>query len=245
MLPNEAAYRVLILAEAQTMTPQAQNALLKILEEPPAHVIFILTCENRSQLLETVRSRCVCLTLQPVAWDEAAPVLHSRLPQVPPQELQRAHSLFGGCIGQVISGITDGTLQQVLELTPAIGEAIVDPQGLTLLRLTARLEKERALTDGVLAGLILLLRDALAARSGSPTRLSTAPETALLLAGRLNGAACGAAGDRGEPAAGCAAQHEQHAFPDPHERLSAAGGGLLTERLEHNHGYDRRYPFPE
>lgn len=74
MLPNEAAYRVLILAEAQTMTPQAQNALLKILEEPPAHVIFILTCENRSQLLETVRSRCVCLTLQPVAWDEAAPV---------------------------------------------------------------------------------------------------------------------------------------------------------------------------
>lgn len=188
VLPNEAAYRVLILAEAQTMTPQAQNALLKILEEPPAHVIFILTCENRSQLLETVRSRCVCLTLQPVAWDEAAPVLHSRLPQVPPQELQRAHSLFGGCIGQVISGITDGTLQQVLELTPAIGEAIVDPQELTLLRLTARLEKERALTDGVLAGLILLLRDALAARSGSPTRLSTAPETALLLAGRLNGA---------------------------------------------------------
>ena len=186
--PNEGRRKIYVIPRGQDMNESAQNALLKILEEPPAHVIFILTCENRSQLLETVRSRCVCLTLQPVAWDEAAPVLHSRLPQEPPQELQRAHSLFGGCIGQVISGITDGTLQQVLELTPAIGEAIVDPQELTLLRLTARLEKERALTDGVLAGLILLLRDALAARSGSPTRLSTAPETALLLAGRLNGA---------------------------------------------------------
>lgn len=47
VLPNEAAYRVLILSEAQNMTEQAQNALLKILEEPPRHVIFLLTCENR------------------------------------------------------------------------------------------------------------------------------------------------------------------------------------------------------
>ena len=38
LLPNESAYRVMILAEAQAMTPQAQNALLKILEEPPAHL---------------------------------------------------------------------------------------------------------------------------------------------------------------------------------------------------------------
>ena len=63
LLPNESAYRVMILAEAQTMTPQAQNALLKILEEPPAHLLFILTCDTRTSLLETIRSRCVCLTL--------------------------------------------------------------------------------------------------------------------------------------------------------------------------------------
>jgi DNA polymerase-3 subunit delta' len=71
VLPNESAYRVMLLAGAQSMTPQAQNALLKILEEPPRHVLFILTCENRTQLLETIRSRCVCVTLGAVDWDEA------------------------------------------------------------------------------------------------------------------------------------------------------------------------------
>ena len=43
------------------MTEQAQNALLKILEEPPASALFLLTCENRGQLLETIRSRVVTL----------------------------------------------------------------------------------------------------------------------------------------------------------------------------------------
>ena len=61
ILPNEAPRRVFLLAEAQNMTEQAQNALLKILEEPPASALFLLTCENRGQLLETIRSRCVLL----------------------------------------------------------------------------------------------------------------------------------------------------------------------------------------
>lgn len=55
--PNEAENKVFILENAQNMTAQAQNALLKIIEEPPANVVFILTCENKSALLETVLSR--------------------------------------------------------------------------------------------------------------------------------------------------------------------------------------------
>ena len=124
LLPNESAYRVMILAEAQAMTPQAQNALLKILEEPPAHLLFILTCDSRTALLETIRSRCVCLTLAPTTWEEAEPVLTARLPKESTDELRRAHGLFGGCIGQVIDGVGDGTFRQVLDLTPRIASAI-------------------------------------------------------------------------------------------------------------------------
>ena len=188
VMPNEAPFRVLILADAQTMTPQAQNALLKILEEPPMHVLFILTCENRAQLLETVRSRCVCMTLRPVEWEEALPLLHRRLPQVPEEELRKAHALFGGVIGQTVAGVTDGTLRQVLELTPLMAAAVIAPQEVTLLRLTAALEKDKVLTAGVLAGLQLVFRDALAIRCGSAIRLSTAPAEAQMLAGRLSGA---------------------------------------------------------
>ena len=188
LLPNESAYRVVILAEAQTMTPQAQNALLKILEEPPAHLLFILTCDKRTSLLETIRSRCVCLTLAPVDWEQAAPVLTARLPRVPEEELRRAHSLFGGSIGQVIEGVGDGTFRQVLDLVPRLAAAVVAPTELELLRLTAPLEKEKQLTAGVLAGLMLVFRDALVHKYGGDTALSTAPDAARQLATRLTGA---------------------------------------------------------
>lgn len=58
--PNESRHKVFILKNAQTMTVQAQNAILKLLEEPPKNVIFILTCKNKQELLPTVISRCVC-----------------------------------------------------------------------------------------------------------------------------------------------------------------------------------------
>ena len=63
--PNEAARKVYCLFEAQTMSEQAQNALLKILEEPPEGILFILTCPSASALLPTIRSRSLILTLEP------------------------------------------------------------------------------------------------------------------------------------------------------------------------------------
>ena len=61
ILPNEAEKKVYILRDAGTMNAAAQNALLKLLEEPPAFDAFILVADNAGQLLETVRSRCVTL----------------------------------------------------------------------------------------------------------------------------------------------------------------------------------------
>ena len=61
--PNEAPCRVFILQNAQNLSPQAQNALLKVLEEPPASVQFLLTCGRASSLLATVRSRSQIYTL--------------------------------------------------------------------------------------------------------------------------------------------------------------------------------------
>ena len=58
VLPNEAAGKVYILPEADLMNVSAQNAFLKLLEEPPPGVYFLLCVQNREALLETVRSRC-------------------------------------------------------------------------------------------------------------------------------------------------------------------------------------------
>ncbi len=61
VLPNEAEHKVYIIRDADTMNAAAQNALLKILEEPPRFVSFILVAASAIPLLETVRSRCVTL----------------------------------------------------------------------------------------------------------------------------------------------------------------------------------------
>lgn len=61
VLPNEASKKVYIIRDAGTMNTAAQNALLKVLEEPPYFVAFILVAESAGTLLETVRSRCVML----------------------------------------------------------------------------------------------------------------------------------------------------------------------------------------
>ncbi len=185
LMPNESAYRVMILAEAQGMRHEAQNALLKILEEPPAHVLFILTCDKRTSLLETIRSRCLCLSLAPVTWEEAAPILRRELPHVAEDELQQAHSLFGGSIGQVIAGVGEGTFRQVLDLVPRMAQAVVAPTEVELLQLIGALEKDKPLIVGVLAGLSLVFRDALVLKYGAATTLSTAPEAAKLLSSRL------------------------------------------------------------
>ena len=58
VLPNEAARKVYIIDRAETMNPAAQNAALKLLEEPPAGAVFLLCTTNAMQLLPTVRSRC-------------------------------------------------------------------------------------------------------------------------------------------------------------------------------------------
>lgn len=57
IIPNEASRKVYILKSADKMNVQAQNALLKLIEEPPSYARFILECESSSAMLETILSR--------------------------------------------------------------------------------------------------------------------------------------------------------------------------------------------
>ena len=64
--PYSSRYKVYIINEAEKMTPQAQNAILKTLEEPPEYVVILLLVSNVNTLLPTVLSRCVLLNMKPV-----------------------------------------------------------------------------------------------------------------------------------------------------------------------------------
>lgn len=64
--PYSSRYKVYIINEAEKMTPQAQNAILKTLEEPPEYAVILLLVANVNTLLPTILSRCVLLNMKPV-----------------------------------------------------------------------------------------------------------------------------------------------------------------------------------
>ncbi len=70
VIPSESERKIYIINEAERMTPAAENALLRTLEEPPAYVLFLLTTSDSSSLLPTVRSRAVTLHMQAPTRDE-------------------------------------------------------------------------------------------------------------------------------------------------------------------------------
>lgn len=65
--PYSASHKIYIIPDAEKMTPAAQNALLKTLEEPPSYAVLLLLADGTGSFLPTIMSRCVTLPLRPVA----------------------------------------------------------------------------------------------------------------------------------------------------------------------------------
>lgn len=185
VVPNEASHKVVILADADCMNVQAQNALLKILEEPPSYMLFVLTARSRAAFLPTVQSRCVCVSLFGVTEQEALPILRERLPEHTNEELLARVRLFSGCIGAVLDSASDETFSKTIACIEQVSSAIVAPLELDMLKACAALEKDKPLTDAVLSGVQLVLRDALALAAGGTQTVSVAPEIAQKLARTL------------------------------------------------------------
>jgi len=83
MKPYEARTRVVTIANAQTMNPEAGNALLKVLEEPPDRTVLILTTIQESDLLPTIVSRCPQIRFSPIPREDLETLLveQEKVPQ--------------------------------------------------------------------------------------------------------------------------------------------------------------------
>ncbi len=73
--PTESAYKIYIVEEADAMTPQAQNALLRIFEEPPRGVVIFLLCDNVQRILSTIKSRAQFIRMQRLSDETVARAL--------------------------------------------------------------------------------------------------------------------------------------------------------------------------
>jgi DNA polymerase-3 subunit delta' len=105
--PFEGRRRVVIIDDADRLLPEAQNALLKTLEEPPSASMFLLVTSRPHLLLATVRSRCPELRFGGLSTDEIADILVTRHQFDQPAALVAAASADGSVARAIESGSTD------------------------------------------------------------------------------------------------------------------------------------------
>lgn len=97
--PYSSRYKIYILNEAEKMTVQAQNALLKTLEEPPEYAVIMLLTANVNSLLPTILSRCVVLNMKPVADSLVRKYLMEQM-QIPDYKAEVCVAFARGNIGK-------------------------------------------------------------------------------------------------------------------------------------------------
>lgn len=102
LTPGEGIWRVAIVDSADALNRHAANALLKMLEEPPARVVFLLLSENPSALLATLRSRCRRLALRPVGTSEIERLLRLHRPELTSDAARTLAAIADGSPGQAI-----------------------------------------------------------------------------------------------------------------------------------------------
>lgn len=108
--PNEAEKKIYLFPRAQDMLPPAQNALLKILEEPPTYGVFLLLTDNPEKLLPTIRSRCTELKLTALPDALLRSNLQARFPEASAEDIQGAMVRSGGYLGQAVRLLEDGNV---------------------------------------------------------------------------------------------------------------------------------------
>lgn len=162
--PFEGGRHVVIIEQAEKMTPQAQNALLKTLEEPVGEVVFLLITDQPGAMLTTIISRCQRIRFSPIGMDECAAVLERR-----GIEPVRARTLAGfsqGSVGRALEidkseGYFD-VRSRVISALKALGEGRS-----AVARAASMLEDKKENTAHVLEIMEVAARDLMAVQNGT------------------------------------------------------------------------------
>ena len=159
--PNEGDHKIYLFPRAQDMGISGQNALLKVLEEPPSYGVFILLTDNPQKLLPTVRSRCTELALTALPADVARTQLTKEFPQSDDEAIQAAILRSGGFLGQAKEILEEGSdlPQQTVEFlnafskrdSYALAQVLVPMEKWKRDQLIPLLQQWTALLEGALA----------------------------------------------------------------------------------------------
>lgn len=173
--PNEADHKIYILGNADCMSASAQNALLKILEEPPSYAVFILTAKSKSLMLKTVLSRSVVISLEGVDTDKGAAYITDK----GSIDFNSARSLikaFNGNIGKALENLNDDKTARLCDVCCDMCTALIGANEYELICQCAVFQKDRQAVLFACDFLKNIFRDALL--FGKAASVSGRPDTA-------------------------------------------------------------------
>lgn len=184
--PNDSAYKIFIIYNAERMNRFAQNAMLKMIEEPPEDSFFIFTCKNAQALLPTVRSRVTALRLAPAKTEDVLSELTHRFPERAQNELARAAELCCGNVGLAIELCEDSEIIELYEDAAKAAKAACDKDRALLCLSFGKYSKKKEKALRLISLLKLVFRDVSALKAGDDTSLSGLCDVVTSISGFLS-----------------------------------------------------------
>jgi len=124
MTASEGGWRVVIIDDADTMNRNAQNALLKILEEPPKNTLIILIAHRIGALIPTIRSRTQTLTCQTLSPEIITDLLSQKGHYVDPYQGETLSALAEGSFGKALQILEEGGLEMLASILAFLSEPL-------------------------------------------------------------------------------------------------------------------------
>ncbi len=134
--------RAVLLYHVERMNEESANALLKVMEEPPEGVLFLLTADSLAGVLPTIRSRCVSFAVAPVSPEECARWCIGQ--GVDKKQARLYSELFDGHIGTVLAAARDDARREQVEKALTLAKAAAAQDSYAAAVLLAGYEKDRA-----------------------------------------------------------------------------------------------------
>ncbi len=158
--PYQSRWKIYIMNEAEKMTPQAQNAILKTLEEPPEYVVIILLATSKGAILSTVLSRCVQLDMRPVEDKVVREYLMKEI-KVPDYRADICTAFARGNIGKARSLATSEDFEEIREETVRVLKHIRGMDTSGFIETLKKLEEYKVSVNDLLDIMMIWYRDVL------------------------------------------------------------------------------------
>ena len=141
--------RAVLLYHVERMNEESANALLKVMEEPPEGVLFLLTADSLAGVLPTIRSRCISFAVAPVSPEDSARYCTAQ--GVGAKDAALYSALFDGHIGTVLAAARDEARREQVDRALALAKAAAARDSYAAAVLLAAYEKDKAGASALLA----------------------------------------------------------------------------------------------